>query len=169
MKKSITAICLLSGLFMAGAGSYAMAQDTHTAHPATQGSAEGQHSQSKDPVAATQKRLAELKQKLNLKPSQQAAWEKFSNAMTAQAKAQAQSREKMKDTLGRDYENMSTPEKMEKMAAMMRAHADSLSKTASDTKTFYDGLSAEQKTIFDLFEKNAWDSRMMEHMHHEKH
>jgi periplasmic protein CpxP/Spy len=169
MKKSITAVCLVSGLFMAGAGSYAMAQETHAAHPAAQGSAEGAHSQSKDPVVATQKRLAELKQKLNLKSSQQAAWDTFSNAITAQARAQAQSREKMKDTLGRDYENMPTPEKMEKMAAMMRAHADSLSKTAADTKTFYDGLSAEQKTIFDLFEKNAWDRRMMEHMHHDKH
>ncbi|MFD2274484.1 hypothetical protein ACFS07_34730 [Undibacterium arcticum] len=42
----------------------------------------------------TKKRLAELKQKLNLKPTQLAAWETFSNALIAQAKAHAQSREK---------------------------------------------------------------------------
>ena len=163
MKKSILAVCLVSGLFMAGVGSYTVAQETQ---PAAQGNAKGPHGQSRDPVVAAQKRLAELKQKLNLKPSQQAAWETFSNALIAQARAGAQSREKMKGTVARDFENMSTPEKMEKMAAMMRSRADDLSKTASDTKTFYTVLSTEQKTIFDLFAKNIWDRRMMEHMHH---
>jgi DNA helicase IV len=166
MKKSITAACLVSSFLMIGVGSNAIAQETH---PPTQGGAEARHGHSKDPVAAAQKRLAELKQKLNLKPSQQAAWETFSNALTAQARARAQSREKMKGTFGRDYENMPTPERMEKMAAMMRSNADSLSKIASDTRIFYDGLSAEQKTIFDLFSKNAWNSRMREHMHHDMH
>lgn len=166
MKKSITALCLASGLLMAGVGSYTIAQETH---PPTQSGAEAPHSNSMDPVAATQKRLAELKQKLNLKPSQQAAWETFSNALTAQAKAHAQSREKMKGTFGRDYENMPTPDKIEKLAAMMRSNADSLSKTASDTKAFYNVLSAEQKTIFDLFSKNVWNNRMREHMRHDMH
>ncbi|MFC3106718.1 Spy/CpxP family protein refolding chaperone [Undibacterium arcticum] len=164
MKKSITAACLVSGLLMAGVGSYTLAQESH---PATKVGAEASQSHSKDPVVATQKRLAELKQKLNLKPTQLAAWETFSNALIAQAKAHAQSREKMQGAFSRDYENMPTPEKIEKMAAMMRSNADSLSKTASDTKIFYDVLSVEQKTIFDLFSKNAWNRRMSEHMHHD--
>lgn len=166
MKKSITALCLVSGLLMAGVGSYSIAQETH---PAARGGAEAPYSHSKDPIVATQKRLAELKQKLNLKPTQQTAWETFSNALITQAKAHMQSREKMQGAFGRDHEDMPTPEKMEKMAAMMRANADSLSKTASDTKTFYDVLSIEQKTIFDLFSKNAWNNRMMGHMHHDMH
>ena len=138
-------------------------------HPATKKGAEAAQSLSKDLVAATQTRLAELKQKLNTKPTQQAAWETFSNALVAQAKAQAQSREKMQGTFGRDFENMPTPEKMEKLASIMHANADRLGKTASDTKTFYDVLSVEQKTIFDLFSKNAWNSRMREHMQRDMH
>lgn len=149
---------------MAGIASYSVAQEMH---PMLKAAADGTHDESKNQLITTQKRLAELKQKLNLKPSQQAGWETFSNALTAQAKAQTQSREKMKGSFGRDFENMPTPEKMEKMAAMMHSNADSLSKTASDTKTFYDVLSVEQKTIFDLFSKNAWKNRMSKYMHHD--
>ncbi len=166
MKKSIRPIFLLSGLLMTGIGSYATAQD---APRAMHEGAEASRGHSYDPVAATQKRLAEMRQKLNLKPTQHAAWETFSNALIADAKGQMQSREKMMSTMGRDHENMPTPEKMEKMAAMMRSHADSLSKAAADTKAFYGVLSPEQKTIFDLFSKNAWNDSMREHMHHEMH
>lgn len=164
MKKSNRAAFMVSGMLMAGVSSYTIAQNMQPMH---KGSTEAAQSLSTDPVAATQKRLAELKQTLNLKPTQQAAWETFSNALVAQAKTHAQSREKMPGTFGRDYESMPTPEKMEKMAAMMRSNADSLSKTAADTKTFYNVLSVEQKTIFDLFSKNVWNKRMNEHLHHD--
>lgn len=163
MKKSITTLCLISGFMIAGVEAPAMAQGTH---PAKQGATEDQHTRSMDRAAATQKRLADLKQKLNLKPTQQSAWDTFSAAFTAQAKGQAQARENMRSGSRDDYEKLSTPAKMEKMAAMMRSSADSLSKTASDTKTFYEVLTSEQKTIFDLFAKDRWNHRMREHMHH---
>jgi protein CpxP len=177
MKKAITTVSLVSGLLLAGIGSYATAQG---AAPAQQGQMQGhmqghpeghpgaEHGRRGDPVAATQKRLGQLKQKLNLKPAQQASWDTYANAMTAQARARAQAHEQMKGMGGRDHENMSTPEKMEKMAAMMRVGADSLSKSAADTKVFYDGLSVEQRTIFDLYARNAWNSRM-QHGHHDMH
>ncbi len=163
MKRSMTAMCLACGFLMAGAAAGTMAQDMR---PGAHGEAEAARGHAVDPVLATQKRLAELRQKLNLKPNQHEAWERFSNALTAQAKMHAQSREKMNRSSGRDFENMPTPEKMEKMAARMRLNADRLSKAASDTKVFYDVLSPEQKTIFDLFSKNVWNNRMREHMHH---
>lgn len=162
MKKSITAICLVSGLVMAGAGSYSLAQD---ARPATQQRMEGPRGHAMDPVAATQRHLDKLKQKLDLKPNQQAAWETFSKALLARATAQEQSREKMKGAAGMNRAAISTPEKMEKIAVAMRTNADNLSKAASDTKVFYDALSVEQKTIFDLFSQNAWNHRMRGHFH----
>ncbi|MDY7548083.1 Spy/CpxP family protein refolding chaperone [Glaciimonas sp. Gout2] len=160
MNKSIITACLLSGLLIAGTASYAVEQGTQPAVNGTKGSARSQQ----DAVPATQKRLTELKQKLNLKSSQQTAWDTFSSGLAAQATLRAQSKEKMKSALGPDYENLSTPEKMEKMVIMMRSNADFLSKTASITRTFYDGLSTEQKTIFDLFAKTTWTNRMKEQM-----
>lgn len=160
MKKSIITACLLSGFLITGTASYAVAQGTQ---PTVNGAKGNAHSQ-QEPVPATQKRLTELKQKLNLKPSQQTAWDTFSSGLAAQATLRTQSKEKMKGALGPDYENLSTPEKMEKMVVMMRSNADFLSKTASITKTFYDGLSTEQKTIFDLFAKTTWTNRMKEQM-----
>ncbi|WP_161539884.1 Spy/CpxP family protein refolding chaperone [Glaciimonas sp. PCH181] len=158
MRKPIAAMYLLSGLFLAGAGVTAFAQGTQ---PATNSAAQSVHPQ-KDPTAATQKRLAELKQKLNLKPAQESAWETFSSSLTAQVTMQAQSKEKIRAAIAPGYDNLSTPEKMEKMAAILRSDADFLSKSAATTKTFYDGLSTEQKTIFDLFSKTVWSNRMKE-------
>ncbi|MDB5825083.1 MAG: hypothetical protein JWR21_3787 [Herminiimonas sp.] len=182
MKKALTAVSLVSGLLMAGIVSYASAQNQ-----APQGQAPGQtqsqnqgqnqgprggqmqghhdgrsgeHRGNHDPVAGTQKRLEQLKQKLNLKPAQQASWDTFANATIANARARAVAHEKMEGKGQRDRQSMSTPERMEKMAAMMRANADSLSKAAADTKTFYDGLSVEQRTIFDLTAQKAWKGRM---------
>lgn len=160
MKNSRVTACLIAGLMFTGMTSYAAAPATQPPLTGIKGSA----SQEKDPVPATQKRLAEMKQKLNLKPAQQAAWNTFSGDLAAQATMRAQSKEKMKETLGPDYENLPTPEKMQKMVVIMRSNADFLSKTASITKTFYDGLSTEQKTIFDLFAKTSWDNRMKEQM-----
>lgn len=157
MKNSLVTACLVSGLMFVGAA--------YAASPGTQPPLNGANaSQQQDPVPATQKRLAELKQKLNLKPAQQAAWVTFSSDLAAQATMRAQSKEKMKAALGPDYQNLPTPEKMEKMVIIMRSNADFLSKTASITKAFYDGLSTEQKTIFDLFAKTSWNNRMKEQM-----
>jgi hypothetical protein len=178
MKKVITAVSLISGLLMAGIGSQASAQNQapqgqmpgqmqgqNQAQPRgqAQGNQEGrsgEHRSNHDPVAATQKRLGQLKQKLNLKPAQQASWDTFANATIANVRARAEAHERMEGKGQRDRQSMSTPEKMEKMAAMMRTGADSMSKAAADTKVFYDGLSVEQRTIFDLTAQKAWRERM---------
>jgi hypothetical protein len=184
MKKVITAVSLISGLMMAGIGSTASAQN-----PGTQGQGPGQmqgqnqgphmgqmqgnrearsgeHRGNHDPVAATQKRLEQLKQKLNLKPAQQASWDTFANATIANARARAEAHEKMEGRGQGDRQSMPTPERMEKMAAMMRTGADSMSKASADTKVFYDGLSVEQRTIFDLSAQKAWKERMGHGEHH---
>lgn len=171
MKKAITAVSLLSGLMMAGIGSYASAQNAAPAqqgqpgqmHGSMQGHHEegrGEHRRGHNPADAAQKRLGQLKQKLNLKPGQQAAWDTYSSSMIARVRARAAEHEKMEGKGPRDHQNVSTPERMDRMAAMMRTGADNMSKAAADTKVFYDGLSVEQRTIFDLYSQNAWKERM---------
>jgi len=158
MKKFIKTLYLAFGLLTAGACSPAIAQNTLAKTNET--------TVVKDSEGAIQKRLADLKQQLNLKSNQQTPWETFSNALMTQAKVQAQAREKLKATIGRDFESKPTPEKMQMMASMMRTSADNLSKAAADTKIFYDVLSPDQKTIFNLFAKDTWNGRMREHIRH---
>lgn len=171
MKKAITTASLISGLLMAGIGSYASAQNAAPApqgqpgqmHGPMQGHHEegrGEHRRGHDPVDAAQKRLGQLKQKLNLKPGQQAAWDTYSSSMIARVRAHVAEHEKLEGKGPRDQQNVSTPERMERMATMMRSGADNMSKAAADTKVFYDGLSVEQRTIFDLTAQNAWKERM---------
>jgi protein CpxP len=126
----------------------------------------GEHHRGHDPVDAAQKRLGQLKQKLNLKPPQQAAWDTYSSNMIARVRAHVAEHEKMEGEGPRDHQNVSTPERMERMATMMRTGADNMSKAAADTKVFYDGLSVEQRTIFDLYAQNAWKGRMGRGEHH---
>ena len=132
-------------------------------------SADAPHHAMRDPVAAAQQRLDALGKKLNLKASQQDAWKSFSAGMLKLAQEHAQ--EMGKGPLGdhAKHEDLSTPDKMEAMAAAMHKHADSLSKLAGDTRPFYDQLSPEQKTIFDLYAKNAWHNRMQHRMQHHMH
>lgn len=160
----VAGIC--AGLSIASAG-YIYAADAPQS--ARMRSADAPRHAMHDPVAAAQQRLDRLGKKLNLKPSQQDAWKSFSAGMLKLAQEHAQ--EMGKGPLGdrSKLEELSTPDKMEKMAAAMRKHADSLSKLASDTKPFYDQLSPEQKTIFDLYAKNAWHNRMQQGMQHRMH
>ncbi|MBC7489083.1 MAG: hypothetical protein H7240_02800 [Glaciimonas sp.] len=72
---------VLTDLLLTGAVSAIFAQKMQ---PVTKGVTENGQHQPKDSTSVMQKRLAELKQKLNLKPSQQLAWEIFSNGLTVQ-------------------------------------------------------------------------------------
>ena len=158
----IAAICL-------GGASIAFAQETQ---PRMMGGPQGEHEhgamqhQRMDPVAGAQHRLDALAKKLYLKPSQQGAWNTYTNAMLAHAKEHLQDRQKWMASRPAGPAEMSTPEKMEMMANMMRANADKLSRAASETKTFYAVLSPEQQTIFDLSARQMWRGQMQHGMDH---
>lgn len=158
MKHASTCIAL-AGLLFAGLG-----HATDVAQPAMAGVANAPHHALQDQVADAQKRLDALGKKLNLQSSQQDAWKAFSAAMTKHAQERAQEMAQRGPVERSKLEELATPDKMEKMAAAMRQGADRLSKLASDTKSFYEQLSSEQKTIFDLYAKNAWRDRMHNRM-----
>lgn len=163
MKHSVSSTCLaVAGILIAGLGNLNAAD---APQPAMMRGGNTPHHAMQDPVAAAQTRLDKLGSKLNLKSSQQDAWKTFSATMVKHAQEHAQEMEKWAPGERAKHEDLATPDKMDAMAARMRKGADRLSKLAGDTKIFYDQLSPEQKTIFDLYAKNAWHKRMPHPMH----
>ena len=165
MKASFVSVVVAAGLCLAGVGS-ANAADTQ-ASAASPGAHSHQFA-SRDPVARAQGRLDHLNKKLNLTAAQQPAWASFSSAMLKLAQERAQATEKWKSADHSKRRDMSTPDRLEKMADRMRTGAERLSRLASGTKTFYAELSPEQKTIFDLYAATGWRRHMpmMQRMHH---
>jgi Spy/CpxP family protein refolding chaperone len=115
-----------------------------------------------DPARMAQmhaKHLADLKAKLKITASQEAAWASFSEAMKPPA-----------DMMGKrpdhaELEKLTTPERIDKMRALhkerMAAMEAAMDKRADATKAFYAVLSPEQKKVFD-----AEFARMGRHAEH---
>lgn len=89
---------------------------------------------------AMTKRQAALRNKLDLNPAQESAWEAFSTAMTSTGKRTHPDRA--------EWANLTVPERMEKMHAMMKEREASMAARIAATNTFYAALTAEQQKIF---------------------
>lgn len=87
------------------------------------------------------KRLDELKAKLKLNPQQEASWTTYVAAMKPGAMATPPRPE--------DMAKLTTPERLDKMREMRKAHEAEFNKRDEATRTFYGSLSAEQKKAFD--------------------
>ncbi len=94
------------------------------------------------------KRMGMLKQKLQITPAQEGAWNNYVAAL----------KPTMMQRPGRaEFEKMSTPERIDRMRAMRTARQAEADKRGDATKTFYTALTAEQKKTFDEI-----GSRMMQ-------
>ncbi|MDE2048745.1 MAG: Spy/CpxP family protein refolding chaperone [Betaproteobacteria bacterium] len=134
---------IAAGCLTAGA---AFAADTAPPAPPAGMAAMPHRMPMRDPQAMAQKRLDRLQRELHLKPTQQAAWADYRNAVTAMA-AQRAAQPPMG---GPDAARVPLPQRLREHAAMMRAHADQMDKLAAQTQTLYQVLSPEQQTIFEL-------------------
>lgn len=136
---------LIAAGLLAALGLVATAQ---TPPPAAPGAAPApmaqQHHGRYDP-AKMQERMARhqaaLKQKLQLAPAQESAWSAYTSAMKPPARMQRPDRA--------EFAKLTTPERIDRMRAMHAARAAEMDKRADATKTFYAGLTAEQKKVFD--------------------
>ncbi len=166
MKASISSVVVAAGFFL-GAIGFANAADTPKT--AVSASTHASHHAARDPVARATKRLDDLSKKLNLTSAQNSAWTNYRSAMLKRAQERAQEMEKRRPADRSAQADVSTPDRLERIAARMRAGAERLSQLANDTKTFYAVLSREQKTIFDLYAANARRNHMpmMHRMHHQ--
>jgi periplasmic protein CpxP/Spy len=146
-----------------GAGSLtAMAQDTSSTSGAS--GTVGSTATGMDPAQRAEKmrqrmekRAAELKDKLKLNPSQEAAWNTYIARMMPATQGQRPAQEELNQ--------LTTPERMERHLARMKEHEAKMVERIAATKEFYAILTAEQKKTFDEHFK-----RSMHHgMHHGKH
>ena len=101
-------------------------------------------------------RQAQLKQKLQITPAQEAAWTAYVAAMNPPANMPRLDRA--------EFAKLTTPERIDRMRAMRTAHQAEMDKRGDATKTFYSALTAEQKKVFD-----AESSRMRRGGHRRGH
>uniref|UniRef100_E6QUC2 Periplasmic protein n=1 Tax=mine drainage metagenome TaxID=410659 RepID=E6QUC2_9ZZZZ len=131
--------------------SLAQAGPTNTASPSVTPSAPcdahaGKHMMM-DQVTMAQKRMEHLKSSLNITPDQEPVWQVYADKVAAQIKSMANDHEHM---YHEDFDkSMTTPERIEKMAANMKARAQDMSNMAVSTKNLYDKLTPEQRATFD--------------------
>jgi hypothetical protein len=86
--------------------------------------------------------LTELKAKLQLQASQEAAWDVFAQSMKAPAKPLAHPDH---GTL----EKLTTPERIDRIQTFMRERDAQMRQHGDATKMFYASLNAEQQKVFD--------------------
>jgi len=108
-----------------------------------------------------QKDIDELQKQLHLKDVQQAAWTQYKSFVTSSINEYAKEKGGRRSQANASQESKSTPERIQFAAARMRDRADKLDKLGKQTESFYQELSPEQKTIFDLhfrrrFEHRSW-------------
>jgi hypothetical protein len=156
MKKIIQSLVVAGVLAVAGGAAFAQMGDGMMGH-------EGMPHH--DPAKMAQmhaKHLADLKAKLKITASQEAAWNTFADAM----KPPADMMNKRPDHA--EMDKLTTPERIDKMRAMHKEHMAAMEaamdKRAEATKTFYAALSAEQKKTFD--EEHARMDKRGEKAHH---
>jgi hypothetical protein len=87
-------------------------------------------------------RLAALKQKLQLTPAQEGAWQSFSTA--SQPPAQAPQRVDRAE-----FAKLTTPQRLDRMQARQAQRAERLAARAAATRSFYAALTPEQQKVFD--------------------
>jgi len=119
------------------------------------------HSRGFDWIQHTQRTLEELKGKLNLAPGQMAAWDTWSAGVMKDAHQQLEQKKTWLEESGESEKSPAdgtTPDRMARGIERLRAetewmqeHLKQLEAAQVRTKTFYDALDTNQKTIFDLF------------------
>lgn len=87
------------------------------------------------------RRQADLKQKLQLTPAQESAWNAYTAALQPPANA-------MRPERG-ELARLTTPERIERMRALRAARAAAIDRRADATMSFYAVLSPDQKKVFD--------------------
>lgn len=95
-------------------------------------------------AAMAEKRLDRLKSELKLTPQQESLWQAYADKVKSHAGQGMQAmREKAQD------QALSAPERMSQMMNAMKERMAAMQSANDAFKSFYDGLSAEQKAIAD--------------------
>lgn len=132
---------LVTCALLAGIGAAAIAQQAPATAPAAGPQAHGHRHDPAKKAERVAKRLADLRQKLQVTQQQEPAWSSFANAMQPPANVQRPDREAIA--------RMATPDRIDHMRALRERRNAEMDRRAEATKAFYGQLSAEQKKTFD--------------------
>lgn len=131
---------LLAGSGMLAVSAFAMPEGAAAAKPgceARQGHANRE--------AQRAERMSALKDKLQLAPTQQAAWDAFVGAGQSGMKHAGGDRKAMHA----EFVKLSTPERLDRMQAMSEVRRAKMAERSEAIKTFYTQLTPAQQKIFD--------------------
>lgn len=155
MKNARTPL-IVAALLASLAGGTVLAQASAT--PAPQDQAQQPHRQGhgpKDPAqrqARFEQRMEALKQKLQITPTQEGAWNTFAQAMRPPVQPQ---RRPDREAIAR----MTTPERIDQLRAAQARRLAEMERRGEATKSFYATLTPEQKQTFDAQSLQAMRGR----------
>lgn len=141
-RKHLTTCALLAGLATAAFAQTTPATPATPAAPAAE--RQHRHHGKLDPAQRAERmhaRMAELKQKLQIKPGQEAAWSSFTTAMQPSAHGPRVDREALA--------RMNTPDRIDQMRSLREQRNAEMDRRAEATKAFYGQLDAQQQKTFD--------------------
>lgn len=153
-------ISLITASLLAALATSAMAQPaTMAGHEHREGQQSPRMEKMREHMAARhQQHLAELKDKLQLQASQEAAWKAFADAMQPPVHPGTGPNKVSMQT-------STTPERMDQMLALQEQRTTELKKRTEATKALYASLSSEQKKTLDSM-SSQW---MSGHGHRARH
>ena len=149
MMKQLRRSLLAAGLVAAvGAGAVVQAQTPPAEGPGHH--MRGDHGQP-DPAKMAEmrarmeqrmaERLGQLKQKLQITPAQENAWNAWTTAIKPTARQHPQHQ---------DWSQLTTPERIDRMRAMRAERSAAMDQRMDATKNFYSALNPEQRKVFDV-------------------
>ncbi len=94
-------------------------------------------------------RQAELKAKLKLNAAQEGAWNDYVAALQPPADMAARMSRDNRQKMHQEMQSLTTPERLDRMAAMKAERDAQMTRRAQATRNFYDVLTAEQQKVFD--------------------
>lgn len=146
---------LIAGGTILAAAAYAMPDVPGSGNPRCE--QRGQQIQSR--IEQRKQHMAELKEKLKLTPSQEAAWEKFAESAKPGQRHTGMDRQAMRE----EFQKLNTIERMEKIQAMREMRQARMAERIESLKSFYVQLTPEQQKVFDAEMANHRHERMRHH------
>lgn len=150
---------VLVGLFAGGAVLAAAAYAMPDAPGPGNARCEQRGQQLQSRIEQRKQHMADLKEKLNLSPSQEAAWSKFVDSAKLGQRHMGSDKQAMRE----EFKKLNTIERMEKIQAMKEMRHARMAERMESLKAFYAQLTPEQQKVFDAEMMNRRHERMRHH------
>jgi periplasmic protein CpxP/Spy len=157
--QKLFAAALLASLGLAASAQTPTVPQAGAGTPPAAGESRARYDPARRQERMTQ-RLADLKQKLQITPTQESAWTAYTNALQP-----TQMQRPHRD----EFAQLTTPERIDRMRQLRTQRMAEMDQRGEATKGFYATLTPEQKKVFDAQTlRGAWGGGGDQH-HHRHH